>query len=339
MTNDKFIETFKEEALELLGNLESTLLELEENPGDKELLSAVFRVMHTIKGSAAMFGLDLISSFAHEVESILSALRDGKLSVSKELIGNTLEARDLILGMLEPGAVSTGPLSQELQEFLDAFKVAVGFSAAISPEKTDPGAKPVEIVPEKTKVPSVWRVRFKPGKDLFRRGTNPLSVIGELRNFGESVCIPLFDDVPVLSALNPEDCLVAWEVYVTTTASENDIRDIFIFVEDCSEVSVECLDDKIDENSIATKKLGEILIENGKLERSALDRILQSQKRIGEILVEENLVSPTEIKVALEEQKQIQKAVKSKTLATDMSTIRVKSEKLDQLMSLVGELV
>ncbi|HPX47535.1 MAG TPA: Hpt domain-containing protein, partial [Treponemataceae bacterium] len=94
MNEDQFIETFKEEALELLGNLEAALLDLEESPQDKELLSAVFRVMHTIKGSAAMFGLEKISGFAHEVESILSALRDGKITVSKELIGHTLLARD-----------------------------------------------------------------------------------------------------------------------------------------------------------------------------------------------------------------------------------------------------
>ena len=119
MNNDKFVETFKEEAYELLGNLEATLLELEENPGDKELLSAVFRVMHTIKGSAAMFGLEHISKFSHEVESILSALRDGKLSVSKELVGDTLMARDLILGLLEKDDVSSGPLPDELVQFLE----------------------------------------------------------------------------------------------------------------------------------------------------------------------------------------------------------------------------
>lgn len=44
MSKDTFVDTFREEALELLGTLESTLLELEEHPEDKELLSAVFRV-------------------------------------------------------------------------------------------------------------------------------------------------------------------------------------------------------------------------------------------------------------------------------------------------------
>jgi two-component system chemotaxis sensor kinase CheA len=100
MGADQFVETFREEAYELLGSLEASLLELEAAPQDKELLSAVFRVMHTIKGSAAMFGLDRISAFAHEVESVLSALRDGKLPFSPSIIDYTLRSRDIILNML-----------------------------------------------------------------------------------------------------------------------------------------------------------------------------------------------------------------------------------------------
>lgn len=125
MKNEQFIETFKEEALELLSSLESILLDLEKDPQDPELLSAVFRVMHTIKGSAGMFGLEAISSFAHEVESILSALRDGKLKVSRTLIGNTLLARDYILSFLDNVSTATEPLDQNMLSFLDESRVQI----------------------------------------------------------------------------------------------------------------------------------------------------------------------------------------------------------------------
>jgi len=340
MGNDNFIATFKEEALELLGTLETVLLELEENPSDKELLSALFRVMHTIKGSSAMFGLDHISTFSHEVESILAALRDGKLSVSRSLIDNTLIARDLILGMLENPVAGTGSLESEHDAFLKSFREQTGFlnmsDPALKNSKTAPVSekKENEHIPQKT-----WRLRFIPGKEAFRRGGNPLALIQEIRSLGETICIPLFDSVPCLSELECEDCLSSWELYLTTTVSENEIRDIFVFVEDYSKIEIECLENLIDESLASPKKLGEILIEKGCLEPERLERILKSQKRLGEILVEEKLVSPTEIKVALEEQKQLQKVQKNKISAMDMSTIRVKSEKLDQLMSLVGELV
>jgi len=336
MGNDQFIETFREEALELLGTLETTLLELEENPEDTDLLSAVFRVMHTIKGSAAMFGLELIAAFSHEVESILSALREGKLKVSRELIDNTLASRDRILEMLADPAGSTGKMPPEMASFLSSFRKAVGFNPESGAEKSRQET-PVPVVDMQKA--QTWQIKFKPGKDVFRRGGNPLAIIGEIKSLGETVCIPIYENVQTLSSLDPEDCMTSWEIFLTTTATENDIRDIFIFVEDCSEISIECLVNLVDENTMASKKLGEILVERGKIQPETLDRLLKSQKRIGEILVSEKIVSPTELKIALEEQQQLQKVHKNKSAAAELSTIRVKSEKLDQLMSLVGELV
>jgi len=337
------LETFRKKALELLRNLESKLLELEERPDDAELRSGVCRVMLTTKGSAAMFGLDRISSFSHEVESILSALRDGKIAFSKELIGNTLLSRDMILEMLEEEGAGIGPLSDEMMSFLADFKTVVGFSQAASagakggedPAGASDSGTPA---PEETREPQTWHVSFEPARDSFRRGVNPLAIVSELCGLGESVCIPLFDRVPRLAELDPEDCLTGWEIYLTTTADENRIRDVFIFVEDSASITIECMVDLVDPKGNG-KKLGEILVEHGKIDREKLESVLGEQKRIGELLVEEKLVSPTDLKVALEEQKQIQKIQKSRSAMADMSTIRVKSEKLDQLMTLVGELV
>lgn len=338
MSNDNFIDTFKEEALELLGTLETSLLELEEFPEDIDLLSAVFRVMHTIKGSAAMFGLDKISKFAHEVESILSALREGRLSVTKELIGKTLLSRDLILEMLENLDDASGPLSPKLLDFLEDFKVTIGFTVERKKEKIETLNTNKKDFEEKKKL-ETWHIFFKPGIDSFRRGCKPLLLVQELMSLGEAVSIPIFDQIEDLSGMDPEDCLISWEIYITTTATENDLRDIFIFVEDFSEIHIECLENLIDETGETNKKLGEILIERGKISREALENLLGSQKRIGELLVQEKLVSGTDLKIALESQKQIQKVQKNKAMNADMSTIRVKSEKLDDLMSLVGELV
>ncbi len=376
MAENKFIDTFKEEALELLGSLESNLLELEDNPDDKELLSAVFRVMHTIKGSSAMFGLDRMSAFSHEVETVLSALRDGKLRVSKGLIGGTLTARDLILGMLDSPEECVGPLSDELVAFLEEFRRISGFDAPGGPVDASvpssragsgsggikgeggPGspsnaaaatATPADgrvetggtgdagAKPSGTEEP--WHIVFVPGKDMFRRGGNPLTVLAELQRLGDCVCVPMLSAIPSLDSLDPEDSLVGWEIFLTTKASENEIRDAFIFIADISTVVVERVGDLADATSGSGKKLGEILVERGKISQETLDRVLGRQRRIGEILMDEKLVTPTDLKLALEEQKQLQKAQKTKIAAADMSTIRVKSEKLDQLMALVGELV
>ena len=334
MTNDRFIETFKEEALELLGTLENTLLELDENPHDKELVSAVFRVMHTIKGSAGMFALDRISGFAHQVESVLSALRDGRVEVSRALIDKTLDSRDMILEMLEDADSCSQSLTPDDEKFLDSLREVVGIT---SDEKQENSSKKIEK--EKTGQEQIWKITFVPGKDAFRHGANPLSTINELRSLGESVCIPQCNTVPTLSDLDPEDCGIGWEIFLTTTATENELRDVFIFMEGMAKIDIVCLNDMIGDDDSPSKKLGELLVEKGMIDQPRLEHVLKTQKRIGELLIQEKLVSPTDLKLALEEQSHLKKAQRLRTTAADMSTIRVKSEKLDDLMSLVGELV
>ncbi len=98
---DKHQETFKEEAYELLGELETALMELEDKPEDGELIGRVFRAMHTIKGSGAMFGFDAIASFTHDVETVFDHVRNGRISVSRDLIDLTLSARDHIHRLLD----------------------------------------------------------------------------------------------------------------------------------------------------------------------------------------------------------------------------------------------
>ncbi|MBF0507254.1 MAG: Hpt domain-containing protein, partial [Nitrospirae bacterium] len=113
---DAHKETYREEALELLSELEASLLEMEERPDDQELISRVFRAMHTIKGSGAMFGFDDIAKFTHEVETVYDLVRNGKIAVTKDLIDLTLVARDLIRAMLDSSSVADPSLERKTKE-------------------------------------------------------------------------------------------------------------------------------------------------------------------------------------------------------------------------------
>ena len=102
---DKQKNAYKEEAYELLAELEQALLELEEMPDNEDLIGRVFRAMHTIKGSGAMFGFDDIAAFTHEIETVYDLVHDGKMRVTKALIDLSLASRDMITEML---AASSG---------------------------------------------------------------------------------------------------------------------------------------------------------------------------------------------------------------------------------------
>ena len=100
----QLVTTYREEAGELLAELETSLLELEETPEDQDLINRVFRAMHTIKGSGAMFGFDDIAAFTHEVETVFDLVRNGKMVVTKELLDLTLKSRDHISALLDTSA-------------------------------------------------------------------------------------------------------------------------------------------------------------------------------------------------------------------------------------------
>ena len=83
---DAHIKTFKDEARELLLELETSLLELDERPDNHEVMDRVFRAMHTIKGSGAMFGFEILADFTHQVETAFDLVREGRIPVNPELI-------------------------------------------------------------------------------------------------------------------------------------------------------------------------------------------------------------------------------------------------------------
>ncbi len=98
---DRLREVFKEEAYELVSELESALLELEKIPGDAELVGRVFRALHTIKGSGAACGLTDSSAFAHAVEGIFDRIRKGEIAATQNLIDLTLAAADYIRSLFD----------------------------------------------------------------------------------------------------------------------------------------------------------------------------------------------------------------------------------------------
>ena len=327
-------QAFREEAFELLGELETSLLELEEDPQNSEVINRVFRAMHTIKGSGAMFGFEDIASFTHEVETVFDLARNGQISVSKELLDLTLLARDHILAMLEGEDHGQGTRARE---------VILGLKA-LTPAAAQPENAPDRVRDERCATNpelATWRIRFVPPRNVFLTGTNPAALLEELCEMGEHHVIMHTRDIPELSALDPEQCLVWWDVILTTTGGENDIRDVFIFIEEDSEITIQKVGgcQAIDEESY--KLIGQILVDRNDITRDALERILLERKPIGQLLSEAGLVSHSQVEAALAEQQEVKRLRQAATQGseTQASSIRVPAQKLDFLVDLVGELV
>ena len=332
---------FTEEAYELLSELEDSLLELEETPTDMELIGRVFRAMHTIKGSGAMFGFDEVAKFTHEVETVFDLARSNVLPVTKTLIDLTLLARDQIRAILD-ASQGGAPANEEQANRIIAGLRALTPGGDSSPKPAKEQALERKVVREG---PHAYRIRFEPNPVIFSYGTNPLLLLNELRDMGECRVVALTDHLPKLEDFNPEECHTQWEIFLTTTESENTIRDVFIFIEDDCTLNIRLLDPESDlpeDGFLETersgpKKLGEILLERGDIQEEDLQKALTP---LGDRLVASGAVSSSKVRAALTEQVVIQERQQQQSKAADTSAVvKVPSSKLDVLVDLVGELV
>jgi two-component system chemotaxis sensor kinase CheA len=339
---DQFKATFKEESYELLATLENTFLELEGQPLNGELINAAFRAIHTIKGSAAMFGFDSVSRFAHEFETALDLCRNGTLSVSKDFIGLALKGRDFIKRLLDFDEPPPPEILAEAEPLLARFKE---FSKKASPSGASPAAPKAETVSTPAQAETelsetgrqrgaTYRIEFRPGRDIFKNGTKVLNLIEELAGLGQADVFPHTETIPELDALDPEACYCWWDIVLTTEADENAMRDVFIFVADQSDLRIERV---AGTDAVAAKRLGDILVERGEASPETIQEALGTRKKLGDVLVERNIVSRQQVESALVEQEHIKK-IQEKADST-LGSIRVASEKLDALVDLVGELV
>lgn len=333
---DRHRAIYRDEAYEILAELESSLLTLEKSPHDSDTIDRVFRAMHTIKGSGAMFGFDDIASFLHEIESIFDLVRRGEMPVTGQLIDLTLKARDRIKAMLDGDADSDAE-RENAAAIIASLRALVPGGGVKSPTAS-PSEKDASREPGEEDAARTYRIRFRPPKDIFLRGANPVALLNELRGMGECTVVAETDAIPLLDELDPESCYTHFDLLLNTRRKADAVKDVFIFVEDDSELSIDVVDFG-DPAADEYKNLGDILLERGDISPEGLRKVLARQKRLGELLVEAGLTTDNKVRTALLEQQHIRERHEKRKAAETTGSIRVRSEKLDLLVNLVGELV
>ncbi|WP_319476980.1 chemotaxis protein CheA [Marispirochaeta aestuarii] len=341
----RFIETFIEESYELLDSMEKELLALEAEPDDEGHIQAVFRAAHTIKGSAAMFGFQEISDFAHAFETVLDEVRSGTLKINRELMNLSLQGKDHLLDLLDATRNNeTGAVNAALKEKGTTILKELSRISGMEREPEDKEAPPVSSTSAGgtglEKEEATYRISFKPRSDIFASGANPLLLIRELHDLGKVTVFANIAEVPRLSEINPETLYLGWEILLTGGCDYNELRDVFIFVESESDIIIQELksSDYIDSRG-EPKRLGEILVDSGILDPKELKSLLESQKLIGQRIEDAGLADKSEIESALHVQEHFKKSRTQNQTQQVSNTLRVSSQRLDQLIDLVGELV
>jgi len=352
---DSALQTFIEESAELLQQMEDALLRLETEPDNQEIIDAMFRAAHTIKGSAGLFALDEIVAFTHVVESVLDRVRDHALPITSALIAVLLPCRDHI-GVLV-NAPAGAPLDADTRTTGNALLANLQEFLA-----DDAPAAAQSVVPHETPVHSsgggevgadTWHISLRFGPDVLRNGMDPLSFIRYLGKLGELASVTtLCDAMPDAAAMDAESCYLGFEIDLKSGASKAEIESAFDFVRDDAIIHILPPHSEMARyvELIRTlpedeKRLGDILVASGALTQLELEQGLSAQaagaakqppeiKPIGDILVDRNMVQREIVDSALDKQKQVKEHK-----VQESRLVRVQADKLDSLINLVGELV
>lgn len=356
MDMDEVLKIFIAESRELLEQMEDALLLLESAPEDADTINAIFRAAHTIKGSAGLFGLDLIVAFTHIAESVLDRIRNGELHFDETLTALFLQVGDhlgTLITLIDDGhdlehldeekLEQNRLLSERLSEYMTPASQSGGLPTSQERliERSVQGGLSADH----------WHLSLRFGPDTLRNGMDPLSLLRYLNTFGRIVnIVPLLDRVPPAAEMDPETCYLSFEVAFASEADKATIEGAFEFVREDSLIRILPPHSKSNEYLELIRglpeedmRLGEILMRCGTLTAAELQDVLHAQvqgqqdaesRPIGQVLMEESLVQPPVIAAALQKQQQVKE-----NRSNESNLIRVDAGKLDQLINLVGELI
>ncbi|WP_179504793.1 MULTISPECIES: chemotaxis protein CheA [unclassified Sphingomonas] len=231
MSDSDPIAAFRVEAGDLLDQIEQALLDLSNRLDDRGLIDAVFRGLHTLKGSGAMFGFDALATFTHHCETAFDRVRKGLFPATAELVHVILSAMDHMRALVDgdgAGLEATGDaILARLQAALPegGATVQAPLAAAQAATADEPPA-------------TGWHLVFRLPATAMANGTNPLSLLDELRELGDCRVVALCDRLPALPDLIPTECMIGWDITLTGNVSRDAIEDVFIFVMDDMEMSL-----------------------------------------------------------------------------------------------------
>jgi two-component system chemotaxis sensor kinase CheA len=364
MTLDDALKTFVIESRELLQSMEDALLQVEVTPDDADLINAIFRAAHTIKGSAGLFGLDHLVTFTHHAENVLDMVRAGELRITDDLAALLLKVCDqlnALIDRVDAGQDTDAATDQHSAQLVAELQAFAGGSHAMGAGSDQTVFNHIDVVehddsPWDVAETDNWHISLRFGPDVLRNGMDPVSFIRYLNTLGDVLSIvTLTEQLPPAADMDPESCYLGFELSYRSDAEKATIEDAFEFVRDDSQVRILPPRSKADDYLRLIRdlpeedmRLGEILVSCGTLTRAELDAALDAQTAanmsqhpgdprpptIGEMLVAQHVVQPAVVEAALQKQQQVKQ-----NRGGEAGLIRVNADKLDEHINLIGELI
>ncbi|WP_420238126.1 chemotaxis protein CheA [Telmatobacter bradus] len=310
----QFRDTFLQESAEHVAILESGLLILRDRPDDQETLHAIFRSAHSIKGGSGSFGYHHLMQFTHVMENLLEQLRSAAIPVTDEAIELLLQSVDVLRILLHAGPEEALPEgAQDLLQSLQTLAEQECTPAADAAESDDrPSDSDADCSDTDLKM---YRIEFRPDREMFSSGTNPIVLLRNLAQLGSACVTHLHhENLPEFSAFDPLQCYLSWTIEMVSCKQEEELREVFEFVEHLAEIKIERIDTE-----------EELRPQNASTTESVAGAPPE--------------VHPAKSLATAEKHGTAKRTAGAPSANGESSSIRVATEKIDRLIDLVGELV
>ncbi|BCR21168.1 Chemotaxis protein CheA [Borrelia miyamotoi] len=342
---DRFKDSFKEESVENISDIEQALLNIEFESGE-EVINSIFRNFHTIKGSAGMFGFNLTASLVHEIETVLDPIKGGFDVFNQNTVDASLMAVDFIRELIEGDEAIDEIAYKDREKFLiDKIKKGIGIGndlvltvsgeeeissssnlgsqgsvlgTSLEEDKFEDEALNIE--------PKFYSVRFSPSKGILFHGHKPINFLKKLLNLGSGQVRANVKNIPNLELISADNVYVEWEVKLETEENKSSIEDIFMFLDGQSKFIVEEVDMSYEISEVFEL---DSLVDN--LDKNSDDDVFFNESQISSSKEIYNNAAFKGGGANFNDD-----TARSKV---NIASIKVDSKKLDHLVNLVGELV
>lgn len=303
--HEQYLGVFIDESREYIQSLNESLLKLEKNPRDEEVINETFRALHTLKGMSATMGFDSMSKLCHKMEQLLDKVRSKRVRLTSELLDRLFAGVDVVDKMVNSIASSGSDRldNVDLQNLMNAFEV-------VQEEKMEE-QKPQTVEAEKVEILS----------------DSVMKVVEEASKQG-------FNAFKVIVTLAEGTLMKAVRMYMVFKAIEDAGGQILSSVPPAEDIEQEKFDRDVELLVITkqdTESLRNSIVSISEIERVTINALVKKQEKVEE-KVEQALVQ----REAVEEKVVEQKPSQRRRL---VQTVRVDIDKLDTLMNLMGELV
>lgn len=327
----QFHQVFFEECFEGLEAMESGLLTLDMGDIDSEIINTIFRGAHSIKGGSGTFGFTVVAEYTHIMETLLDEMRDGRRKVTQSAVAVLLESVDCLREMLAAIQNEQAVNNASVAKHKAALEVVLN-GGSIDESSAAPVEQVLATEDLAVHVADVeqdcgeseeqgWKIAFCPYLDLLKTGNDPVRLFRELNELGELSTVANIQDVPGFYDIDPEECNISWDLKVVGDIADDEIREIFNWVEGDCELEIEPLA-KIVKSAPAVKKPDP---------EPAVSQVHNPAPKPVE--------SPPSKSIVEAKKTDLQDADNEVKTTAKASSIRVDTDKIDTLINMVGEVV